>query len=387
MRDVGEELVAEVMPEAVVHELEVIDVEVHHGEADAVAARVREAVHEPVAEEQPVRQRRERVVIRAILELLLRLLPLRDVAIVDDDRADARLLQQVLSESFQPHPRAVLVAEAQLAVRFFVRRRENFVEHLPRDSHVARMNELEDAAADQLVLVVADQVMRRRAGEGEVRVRVEQHHAAPALLDDRAESFLALLERALRAGARDGLAGDVRAGAEERQFVVGERALVVAVGEEHAERTVLRADDHARAAAHAVVVAKMRALEARLFFEVRERERTVGEERDHADRLVFVFIAAAMEERRVRAEGGAEDHASARCDLQRAGMTDAQRELDERADLAEENERVDAGERGLPELRHRRFLAIARVELRAEARQFVIRSIARADEVKRLRDF
>ena len=86
-RDVGEQAIAERVPEAVVHELEVIEVEVHHREADAVAPRVREAVHEAVAEEQAVRQAGQRVVVRAVLELLLGLLALRDVAVVEDDRA------------------------------------------------------------------------------------------------------------------------------------------------------------------------------------------------------------------------------------------------------------------------------------------------------------
>ena len=55
-------------------------------------------------------------------------------------------------------------------------------------------------------------------------------------------------------------------------------------------------------------------------------------------------------------------------------MRDAQRELDQRARLAEEDQRIDARERGLAELRDRRFLAVARFQLGAQAQQLGVRA-------------
>lgn len=47
-------------------------------------------------------------------------------------------------------------------------------------------------------------------------------------------------------------------------------------------------------------------------------------------------------------------------------MVDGEGELDERAGLAEEDVRIDAGERSLPELRDGGLLPVASLDLRAE---------------------
>jgi len=66
-------------------------------------------------------------------------------------------------------------------------------------------------------------------------------------------------------------------------------------------------------------------------------------------------------------------------------VIDAEGELDERASLAEEDVRVDAGERGLPQLGDRGLLPVARLDLRAQARQLrEPLGAAAGDEVERL---
>ena len=154
------------------------------------------------------------------------------------------------------------------------------------------------------------------------------------------------------------------------------------VGEDHAERPVLRADHDAGAAADAVVGVQVRGLEARLVLEIGERERRVGEQRDHAERVVLVGVARAVEERVVRAEGRADGHAPAGGDLERAAVRDLQRQLDERASLAEEDQRIDAGERRLPELGDRGLLPVARLQLRPQPRH--LRARARLCSLRRL---
>ncbi|HKS24089.1 MAG TPA: hypothetical protein VJZ76_14895 [Thermoanaerobaculia bacterium] len=66
-------------------------------------------------------------------------------------------------------------------------------------------------------------------------------------------------------------------------------------------------------------------------------------------------------------------------------MIDAEGELNERAGLAEEDVRVDAGERGLPELGDGSLLPVAPLDLRAQARELgePLRAAA-GDEVERL---
>jgi hypothetical protein len=229
------------------------------------------------------------------------------------------------------------------------------------------MDERQQVAPEELLVAVADQVVRRRAGEGEPEVAVEQHHAAPALLDNGPEAPLALFELVpqlfLGARAGDGLADDVRRGAEEGELVLRERPLLVGVDDDDAEGPVLSADRHPGAGADAVIVAEVRRLEPCLFIELHERERRVLEQRDHRQRLILVCVERAVRERLIRSERGADVHRSAGVELERAAMRDLQRQLDQRARLPEEDERIDAGERGLPELRHRDLLPVPRLQL------------------------
>jgi hypothetical protein len=121
----------------------------------------------------------------------------------------------------------------------------------------------------------------------------------------------------------------------------------------------------------------MRGLESGLFLETAEAERPVGQQRDHAQRLVFVRVARAVKEGLVHAEGRADGHAAAGKDLQRAAVRDLQRALHESAGLAEEDQRIDAGERGLAELGDRRLLPVARLQLRAQAQQLGVPGVIR----------
>ena len=70
-RDLGQQLVAARVPERVVDELEAVDVEHQHGDRAAVARGQRERVVHAVDEQRAVRQPGERVVQRAVPDLLL----------------------------------------------------------------------------------------------------------------------------------------------------------------------------------------------------------------------------------------------------------------------------------------------------------------------------
>ena len=224
------------MPEAVVDEFEVIEIEIHDRQPALVAARLREAGRHAIAKQNAIRKIGEHVVMRAILELLLGHPPLRDIAIIEHDRADARFVQHVLRESFHPDPRPVLVHETELAVRFFARRRREIVEQLQRHMLLAWMNVVDQRAADHFVFVVADDVRGRRSGERKLQIGIEERDAAPALFENRAEAALALFELLLCAFAF----GDV---ADER----GEQTL--AAGADRLDRDLDRKRFAVRASA------------------------------------------------------------------------------------------------------------------------------------------
>src|SRR4029079_409861 len=73
LRTVHEELVAGGVAESVVHQLEVIEVDVQHRQAAAGTAGVRDRRHEMLVERRPVGQVREAVVIGEMLEARSRL--------------------------------------------------------------------------------------------------------------------------------------------------------------------------------------------------------------------------------------------------------------------------------------------------------------------------
>jgi len=129
-----EQRVARRVPQGVVDALEAVKVDERHGDQRAGPPRVRAGLLEPVAEEQPVRQARQRVVVGQLVEM--RLLALRD------------LVQQV-----------VRVAEAEVAA---FARDDEAVKHLLQSRH--------DDLAGELV-EVRGLVDHHRRGVHELRHR------------------------------------------------------------------------------------------------------------------------------------------------------------------------------------------------------------------------
>jgi hypothetical protein len=118
-----------------------------HLRQQAVAEGVAETVVHEFAEEQPVRESGERVVVSLIFELFLGGLSLRDVAVVENDRADAGVVQHVLREHFEPDPHAVLVAKTQLGLRLVRRPRGQGGQHLPHGLALAWMEVRKETGA------------------------------------------------------------------------------------------------------------------------------------------------------------------------------------------------------------------------------------------------
>ena len=102
-----EHTVAEVVAEAVVDHLEVVDVHEQHGNRCRPAVGAVEGMGDPVEEERPVGQSGQRVVEGLMVELLLQGPPVGDVAAVEHDGSDVRIVEQVGHDGLHLAPAAV----------------------------------------------------------------------------------------------------------------------------------------------------------------------------------------------------------------------------------------------------------------------------------------
>ena len=113
--DRDEELVTGGVTEAVVHGLEVVEIDEENGEEVPSARAALDCVRDALREERAVREPRERVVERLMRELVLERSALGDVTRGQYDTADVRLVEQVVEDALQLHDRAVLATERQVA--------------------------------------------------------------------------------------------------------------------------------------------------------------------------------------------------------------------------------------------------------------------------------
>ena len=93
--DRRQERISRIVPEAVVHSLEAVDVDDQHAERPARPRRERDRLVEAVAEQGPVRHSREAVVVGLVGELLLEPHAFGDVAGVHHDAAHMAVVAQV----------------------------------------------------------------------------------------------------------------------------------------------------------------------------------------------------------------------------------------------------------------------------------------------------
>ena len=118
IRQLDQQLIAGVMPEGVVHELEVVEVQEQHADPQVEAPRARQRALEHLLEQRAVRQAGELVVVGEERDLLLGQLPLRDVEDHSLDQPGLAVL--VLDrERLLHHPpdRSVLVDHPVLVVQ------------------------------------------------------------------------------------------------------------------------------------------------------------------------------------------------------------------------------------------------------------------------------
>ncbi len=311
----------------------------------------------------------------ALLEIGLRALPLGDVA---HKRGHRLFLAE--ADGVDEHLDLEL-----LAVRATQRRLQPSRREPAGDDVLQRWEGLSKRVADRVASLEPEDRFRLRIPLDHDAAPVDGHHRVERRCDELLHPRFRTVQSLIAAGALQSFAEKVGGRLEETDFVLLERALRGRVDEQDAECTRRGRDDDAGAAAHAVIVAQMRQLESRLLFEIVERHRRAGQRDVHGDRFVLFVVIAAVREGWIRADRGANLDASRGRDFQRAAMVHAEGHLNERTGLAEENRRIDAGERGLSELGDGDFLAIARLDLLAQTQQLRLARVRRApDDVKRL---
>ena len=101
------------MAEGVVDVLEVVQVQEHHRHRALAALRQRERVLHPVAEQVAVGEERQRIMEGELAQLLFQRLALADVAEVERQALDRRVLRQVAADAFDDVT-AVAALDAQL---------------------------------------------------------------------------------------------------------------------------------------------------------------------------------------------------------------------------------------------------------------------------------
>ncbi len=192
--DGHEQPVALGVTEAIVHGLEVVEVEKEDRRRLASAAGPRESVTEAVQEQEAVLQPGQHVVERLVPELLLEDLALRDVAVVDDDTADGRIVEQVLGDRLERPPRVVGMTGPEFDPR--LRNRSRPPRRPDPRSTVGRSSgwmSVADRLADPFVRTPAEDALDGRALVADQAILAEHDDAVGRVLDERPETLLVAL--------------------------------------------------------------------------------------------------------------------------------------------------------------------------------------------------
>ncbi len=161
--DLQQQLVARLVPEAVVDGLEVVEVEEQDRDRFLERLAQGQGVLDPVAEQAAIGQVGEGIVEGLVGELLLELLALADVTGVEHEPSDAWVLDRVADRGLDGDPVAVAVAPAEFDPRLVApgaldqraAHRLDLVDFLG-------VQQLVQVAADQLVGFVAEHTLDRR---------------------------------------------------------------------------------------------------------------------------------------------------------------------------------------------------------------------------------
>jgi hypothetical protein len=117
-------------------------------------------------------------------EMFLGEAAVRHVAVVRDEEADVGIVETVDPDDLDLAPRTVPVPVSQLRAHGLSRRRRSLPEQGARPLQVIRVNQLEDAAFDELFPRVAEEPRHGRADVARRRVPPKERDRVEAVLDD-----------------------------------------------------------------------------------------------------------------------------------------------------------------------------------------------------------
>ena len=192
LRRRDEQPVALGVAQAVVHRLEVVEVEEQHRDRVPAAAGQRQRVAHPVPEQRAVGEPGERIVERLVGELLLQPLPLAHVAGVEHDALDRRVVQQVGRQDLGVEPRAVGLAEAPLHRARDARAPAASSEEGRGPLAIVRVQQVGHRLPEHRRRIVAEDPRRRRAHEPDRAVGAGHQDDVGGVLHQRAEAGLVL---------------------------------------------------------------------------------------------------------------------------------------------------------------------------------------------------
>ena len=190
-RHLDQQLVADHMAEAVVDELEAVEVEEEHRDAALRALGVCERVREAVDEQQAVGEAREVVVDGLVRERLLGALAVRDVAHLHE--VVARLVERVAHDGHVDEHRddaAVGPDQAVLALIVRLAAAQEAVDPRARALDLGGMEELQGSPPEQPVDGVPQELGERGIGRGELLLEVEDGQPERGALEPLVEPLL-----------------------------------------------------------------------------------------------------------------------------------------------------------------------------------------------------
>ncbi len=209
LRRGDEQPVALGVAKAVVHLLEVVEVEEQHRDVPALPARERQRVADPVAEERAVGEPGQRVVEGLVQELLLEALAFADVADVEHDAANGRVLDQVGGDGLGLERGPVGLAEPPLDGGREAGREAGVAKEGHGALPVLRHQERVHGEAEEALRIVAQHPGRRGAHEPDRPVGLDHENHVRRVLHEGAETGLVV------AGSRLGEKPDVLADRKE----------------------------------------------------------------------------------------------------------------------------------------------------------------------------
>src|SRR5581483_10074782 len=151
------------MTQAVIDNLETIDVEIYNGYGLAAPPRIRDCLLEAVLKQAAIGQSCQRVVCGLVGELLLQAFRLRYVAIVTKKALQTGIMQQIAGYNFGPSPGSVTMPEPHLNPGRFSGSVQQGIEFLSSHRGVIRMDLAQTVFPGKLFRGVANDRLHGRA--------------------------------------------------------------------------------------------------------------------------------------------------------------------------------------------------------------------------------